>query len=239
MSAPFFFVHVPKTGGTTFWMHVRENFPIESVYPNRFDDPNLFEAYMDVEYVRAVSPERRARTRCYSGHLPAFVVDLVAPDAVMLTVLREPVGRVVSFLKEEQRRVRPDDRSSLEAVYETWRGTPYVTNQQYRLFAPAGDSGVRTFLDDVAVDAAGLERAKAYVDRADVLGLHDHYDEFLAELTARFGWVFGDVGNRRVGQDASLSSALRARIVADNEADLALYDYACRSHDARRRRARS
>jgi hypothetical protein len=99
----FFFVHVQKTGGTTLWMHVRENFPIEAVYPNRFDDADLFSAYLDIDYITSLPPERVDRIRCFAGHVPYFVTELLGGNFVTMTVLRDPVERVLSFLQDRQR----------------------------------------------------------------------------------------------------------------------------------------
>jgi hypothetical protein len=225
----FFFVHVQKTGGTTLWMHVRENFPIEAVYPNRYDDPDLLRAYLDIEYMTSQPEARIARTRCFAGHVPYFVTERLAPEFTTLTVLRDPIDRVVSLLKEEQRALAQRGREvSLDEAYEEMpdRGH-YVENHATKLFGARPDAGFRTFME-ITLDDRALGRAKRNLERIDVLGLHESYDDFLDELRRRFGWKLEDVGRHRVGQAAEVSSALRRRIVADNEADLALYEHARR-----------
>src|SRR5215471_6192155 len=102
----FFFVHVMKTAGTTFVLQLGSEFPGSAMYPTGgidWHDPNDVAPYMSVPRLLALPPERRAQIRMYSGHFPYFACEQVDSQLVTLTLLRDPVERVVSMLKQLKR----------------------------------------------------------------------------------------------------------------------------------------
>jgi hypothetical protein len=95
-----------------------------------------------------------------------------------------------------------------------------------------------SYMDEIKVDDDRLRIACENLEKVDVVGLHEHYHEFLDEIRSRFGWRFDEVANWHVSeQSAPVSDAFRRRIAADNAADMAFYEYARGLHA--RRRARS
>ena len=66
-----------------------------------------------------------------------------------------------------------------------------------------------------------------------MLGLHDQFDDFCAELQSRFGWQLGEplYANRTPTEEVAAS--LRARIAADNALDLELWEHAREIYRAR------
>jgi len=213
----YFFVHVMKTGGTSFVFQLLRNFDADSVYPHEALDrrsPTDVEPYTSVALLEQLSPERRAGIRVYTGHVPFAARVLMGPDVATLTLLREPVARTVSVLKHFKR-LWPRYRDlSLDAIYDdelVYRH--FCENFQARVFAIEPGDRTRSFasaaeydalraaLDDpthlsaalgpdatVVVDADRLERAKHNLATVDVLGVNDGFDAFIAELRDRFGW---------------------------------------------------
>jgi hypothetical protein len=103
---PFFFIHVMKTGGTSFVFDVLKTFPAEQVYPNKTLDrryPTDIAPYTSIEHLLEISPERRADIRVYAGHFPYMACEMMGIDFVKLTLLRHPVDRAISVLKQFKR----------------------------------------------------------------------------------------------------------------------------------------
>mgnify|MGYP003573496753 FL=1 len=92
------FLHIPKTAGTSLRRIVEQQVPADrllSLYPPF--------APSDGERVR----ERlMSGTRYLFGHLNYGVHKIVAVDARYITLLREPVSRVVSYYRHQ--RTQPD-----------------------------------------------------------------------------------------------------------------------------------
>jgi hypothetical protein len=89
--------------------------------------------------------------------------------------------------------------------------------------------GALTALD---FDDTHLERAKrSLVDRVDVWGLQEHFDDFCTELTRRFGWNLGAPLFANPTKPVEVTQDFRERIARDNALDVELYRYALRLHE--------
>jgi hypothetical protein len=259
MSPPprFLFIHVMKTGGTSFVFHLLQQFAPDEVYPSATLDrrhPADAEPYASIPQLEAITAERRAGIRIYSGHFPYMVRDLIGPDINTLTLLRNPVDRTVSVLKQFKRLYDRYRDLSLDAIYDdAFVFRHFVENHQTKLFSVTAadrprmlaaaigyqefrdhlessraDGGGRS--DTIAVDADRLAAAKANLAQVDVVGVNERFDEFVEALRARFGWwPSGMAGDARANVSAESSEAspeLRARIARDNAFDVELYEYA-------------
>src|SRR4051794_40270679 len=213
----FFFVHVMKTGGTSFVFQLLRNFDADAVYPHQALDrlsPTDVEPYASTTALEQLTPERRAGIRVYTGHFPFAARDAMGADVATLTLLRDPVGRTVSVLKHFKR-LWPRYRDlSLDAIYDDeFVFRHFCEHFQTRMFALTPADRTRSFASAVdfvtmrramesasgeaaalgpaatiVVDADRFERAKANLALVDVLGINDAFGAFIAELRERFGW---------------------------------------------------
>lgn len=232
MSDRLFFVHIMKTGGTTLLYTFIANFQPGEVYPDRENDRDSFVAYTDVSRLLTLPEERGRAIRAYSGHFPYAVVKLMPGRFVTMTVLRDPVERTISYLK--QCRDTHEFRDlPLEQIYEDPLQYPIaIRNYQAKVFALTSADDPLTVMSPIEIDERRLAIAKANLDEIDILGLHDHYDEFTARVNERFGWPQTPMPPRRVGRSGDAPSSLRRRIADDNAADIEFYEYA---HELSRR----
>jgi hypothetical protein len=237
-----FFVHVMKTGGATFRQHVYNNYGPGEVYPDLqldFKPDDLYRPNFRISYLFALEPARRARIRAYMGHFPYVVRDLLGIEPLTLTILRDPVDRTISYLKH-CKRYHPQHRElTLEEIYaDPFYYPKFIENHQAKVFSMTREDELISFMDVITVDDDRLRIACDNLEKVDVLGLHEHYDEFLADIHSRFGWRFDEVPDWHVSEESSpVSEAFRRRIATDNAADMAFYRYAQSLHA--RRRAKS
>ena len=223
---PYFFVHVMKTAGMTFNRHIRANFPDTALYPGPDDNGA---GYWVIERLRDAIRTQRGDVRVWRGHFPYFVAGWV-PDAVTLTLLREPVARTVSLLQQRRTLEFPD--RSLEELYDDagFRARE-LGNHQTKIFSLAEDEQVATYLAPVDIGPDRLETAKQVLESVDLLGVQEHFDSFLTELRRNWGWAIGEVPRVNVGGPPTASRALRRRIAEDCALDAELYEHACRLLD--------
>jgi hypothetical protein len=228
-----FFIHIMKTGGTTFLYNLMAQYGPGEMYPDPALDRDTFAAYTELRYLLSLPEERTATIRAYSGHFPYVATQLLPGPFVTLTVLRDPIERTISYLKQ-CRDLERFHEASLEQIYEDpWQFAIAIENYQTKVFAMTREDGFGSIMDGLTIDEGRLSIAKENLRAIDILGLNDRYDEFLAEVTCRFGWSTLPSPNRRVSEPTDVPVSLRRRIAEDNAYDLEFYEYARDVHAAR------
>lgn len=220
---PYFFVHVMKTAGMTFNHHIKNNFPRDTIYPGADDLTGV--DYWVVDRLRAAVAERADEIRLWHGHFPYFVTDLL-PNAITLSVLREPVARIVSLLDQHRRQNAPE--LDLEEIYDdplVFRRT--VLDHQTKIFSMTEDDEINAWTQHIDVDDRRFEMAKARLGEVDLLGFQEDFDSFLATLRDRWGWTIQPVERVNTADERPVvSDAFRRRIIEDNAYDMAFYEFA-------------
>jgi hypothetical protein len=241
----YFFVHVMKTGGMSLFQQFRQNFPLDQLYPTRDVDIRFDGKFrhLELSYLLGIAPERRDRIRLYAGHFPYVACEMLGGGFVTMTLLREPVERTISLLRQFQRTVEwigpnhdgepPPAGRTLEDVYDD--ATVFdalIHDHQTKIFSMTTGDRPQSYRQSIDVDASRLELAKRNLAQVDVVGLMDSYDEFLDELAARFGWdIRHDIRSNEAPAEVEpepVSDALRARIQSDNAIDVEFFEYATR-----------
>ena len=145
----FFFVHMMKTGGTSFAFQLRKHFQPREVYPSvGFDlrDETDVAGYVSISRLLRLSPERRADVRVYTGHFPFVASDLLDLDLVNLTLLRDPVDRTISLLKHFKRVSKLYNSKPLEEIYDDpFVFAHFIENHQTRLFSVTAEDKPEVF----------------------------------------------------------------------------------------------
>jgi hypothetical protein len=230
----FLFIHVMKTAGTTFVQSLRRQFPGAEMYPSRGFDwftPTDYEAYLSIARLLDVSADRAERIRMYTGHFPYFVRDLIDPALFTITLLRDPVERTISVLKQFKRLEERCRGLTLDEIYEDEDLRRfYIEDHQTKVFALGPHDEARTIMRPITIDDARFDIAKQNLAAVDVIGLTERYDEFVEGLRRSLGWWPAGVGNddraNASTEDWSVEPALRRRIADDSRYDLELYAYA-------------
>jgi len=238
----FFYVHIQKAAGTELRERLKRHFaPPQRMYPDPTDgDVFAVAPQVSVRQLLARWELRKAEIEIITGHFPYSTTELLDAEFVTLSVLREPVERTLSQLRHH-RKMNPQARDvPLEAIYEEVFRPALFANHMVKMFSLTAEEIAVSAANDtwamvmrVEFTPERLARAKEQVTNLDVLGLHDHFDEFCDELQSRFGWRLGDplYANRTAVEEVPPS--LRARIAADNAMDVELFEYACALHHDR------
>jgi hypothetical protein len=220
----WFFVHLQKTGGTAMLRRLRHQFGVDAVYP-RPEEQGTPETVLDVDRLRRRLAEEGDAIRCVTGHFPLATVDLLDGEWSTFTVLRDPVDRVLSFLRH-QGEVEPRfEGRSLEEIYDDpVTSSGLVHEHMVKMLSLEADEMTDGALTPVVVDDDRLARARRNLDtRIDVVGLQEDFEGFCAALEAAFGWDLGEAVFMNRTRPLPAPPGLTERIAADNPYDLALY----------------
>lgn len=156
MPKPVFFVHVMKTAGTTLSHALRNHYSAAAIYPAGDSHNKLGQK---VNVVRLLQHAKSAAKPLdfYTVHMPAWLAFHVAPRHQHITLLREPVARTISHLRQI---VRGTDATSLEEIYDHPEWHARLVNYQTRLFCLSYEDHCR-HQEQVRAD---MERLKLSVE---------------------------------------------------------------------------
>ena len=215
------FLHVPKTAGTTLNRLIEWEYPIFQMYSV---DPVFFT--WSASHLRRLSPRRLKKTRMFKGHMVFGLHEILPQPATYITVLREPIERVMSaFYYMSSYILHPKYRKFRR---EQWTLEDFVRrlprdNVQCKILAGADYNSPCT--------KEIFERAKENLFKHfSVVGLSERFEESLALMKLRFGWDLWRYSSFNVTRTrprkADLPRATLDLIAAKNSFDIALYECA-------------
>ena len=223
----WFFVHMHKTAGTALLQRLRIQFAEEAVYPTVADNWAHF-ATMHLDLLRQRFAEHGDRIRVITGHFPLCTTELLGVPFVTMTVLRDPVERTLSALRDMRERDAEFRGKPLEEIYaDPIKFRCLIQNHMVKMLAITREEMTDGFLTVLDLDTTHLERAKRnLVERIDVWGVQEQFEAFCEELTRRFGWDLGPPRFANRSTPCAPEDGLRDRIAEDNKLDVALYRFA-------------
>lgn len=230
----YFFVHLQKTAGTALFKRLRFAFGEARVYPLPTEQGTP-EVVLGVDRMLARVHAPDADFAVVTGHFPLAAAARIGPDVRTFTVVRDPVERVLSFLRH-QAEVEPRFAGwDLERIYEEPVSTgPLVADHMVRMLSMRPEEMTDGALSPVVLDDDRLRDAcRNLTEHIDVMGLQEEFEVFCADLEAAFGWDLGPSVFMNRTAPAPASDALRRRIAADNRLDRQLYDHAVEHWRAR------
>jgi hypothetical protein len=223
----WFFVHMHKTAGTALAQRLRHEFPPEAVYPT-VADQQAYLPTLQVDLLRRSFEKHGDRLRLITGHFPLCTTERLGVPFATMTVLRDPVERTLSALRDMREHDEAFRDQPLEEIYaDPVRFQCLIHNHMVKMLSMTPDEmtdGVLTVLD---LDSRYLERAKRnLVERVDAWGVQEHFDEFCDELVQRFGWDLGPPRIANASRPFEAEDTFCARIARDNALDVELYRFA-------------
>lgn len=253
---PYFFLHVPKTAGTTF----------TTILGQLFQDKDICPAYYTFELLELNKAELN-KYRLFQGHIYYNVLQgIVNKPLQTLTFVRNPIDHAVSQLQELKRmdklknlKERAIYNRQIEDAIIGWKDNNYsemslqefvdndvnyqnqqvkrfVENDRYLHFDVHKDPPSSVVLTSVNED--DLEVAKKMVANCFFLGVTERFEESLM----LFSYLLGirpvrviprlNVSNNRPSRD-EISPEIRRKITANSALDVQLYEFACQLFDER------
>lgn len=236
----FFVAHMQKTAGTTLRDRLRATWTENQIYPNGDDGPDGRISVISVKHLEECWARRGHEIRLLTGHFPVRTTELLPGDIdwVTVTVLREPVERVLSFLRHQaaRRQRGATEDTPIDEIYDDeFRREVMVRNHMTRMLSMTPEEirlgdGV---LGTVPYDEERLAMAQDALAGLPMFGLQHRLEEFCAELGDRYGLDVGAPLRSNTTEAGEVPEGLVDRIVDDNALDVELFAYATRLYDER------
>lgn len=201
--SPIFFVHIPKTAGTSFRKAAEQLFGSERVLydysPSAAETSSLVQqcVYEEKDLLRFYQTLCSNRVSFLSGHVNAIKFVYLFSVSQTVTFVRDPVQRMVS---EYQHFVR---HHGYEGDLPSFYRKPHFVNRQSKI------------LQNVPLEAMGL------------VGLNEAYEDSLAMFNQRYGLNVQSVDMNMGRPDKATSYELPKEqleeLTALNEQDIRLY----------------
>lgn len=226
-----FFLHIPKTAGTSLRALIEDNLPASDVLRS-WRVRELFEASSLIE------KDELAATRFLMGHLPLALANELPRPVKLVTFLRDPISLAISTFYHHKKMGLIPQSETLESFLETAEGT-YLSNIQTRWLSnfdiPAwrissgGPSRVsaeeQASLAAASAPLGALKRACRVLESLFFLGIVEQYGESVSAMCGTLGWMPRDDASHLNTGDypRDCSAAAMSRLTSLNRLDALLY----------------
>lgn len=219
------FVHIPKTAGRTLRTIIRSQYRPEQICITNPLPGDPFHDYLNLP------TERKAELRIVQGHFAYGLHEHVERPAVYVTMLRDPIARVISYYRFV--RDHPEHRNHATVMEKGLAGfvketqSKQLDNAQLRYLASAQEAPFG------ACTEAMLEQAiRRLNERFVAVGLLEAFDNSILLMRRALGWRLPvyhsiNVSKHRLGDD-ELTDEILGLLRDYNQLDQRLYDHASR-----------
>ena len=231
-------MHILKTGGVSLYVRLQRHFGDQAVYPAPSDgDPADVAPQLFPHILLERWAARRDEIRVVTGHFPLCTAELLGADFTIMTVLRDPVYRTLSYLRHHRDTTPADADRPLEEIYEDpARFRPFIENHMVKMLSMKAEEMSNGMMTVIDLDRRRLRAAKRALRKMDEFGFQEELEAFAKRLERRFGWRLGPPVHENVTRPTDVPDSFRRRIAEDNRLDMELYEYGRRlqrrqSHD--------
>jgi len=222
------FLHIPKAGGTTLTNVIRKNYERDRIY--------TLDGTRDAMLAfKNFSKEKIAKYDCVQGHMGFGFHKLFEGPVHYITILREPIERVISlyfYIKRTPSHYLYESINNLKIGLKDFVSselTHELYNGQTRLLAAENGLGI-TFRDKRRLDDNDLIKAKEHFRKHfAVIGVLERFNDFLLLAQQIFEWknILYEKMNvaANITRFVNIDDEIIGLIRNNNLIDIALYNY--------------
>ena len=232
------FLHIPKTAGTTLSRIIRIK---TGLWPmgNLLNHSLTFGHYQinpiekRLEYIESLPEKQQRRIKLFQGHFGFGVHHQLPKPNFYVTILRDPIERVISSYYQ-LRRGRPEDALAKDMSFEEFVnsgadfGRFLVDNGQVRSIIGTDGNPDGSPFDSLGPEH--LEKAKQNIAKHFAfVGLSERFDESALLLKQILGWKHCHYASANIAPNRKkleeFPSHVIDRVRELNQLDIALYDH--------------
>ena len=222
MNNKIIFLHIPRTGGTTF-RDILERF---------YHSENVIEIKKFIESeetIRTYTKDEQSKIKLIKGHLNFGIHELINGDCKYITFLRDPIKRIVSTFKYANNNVNHSDHDFVRSISLQ----DYIESKRNLLL----DNGITRLLlgpryvFDTAFGTINKKHYSMALDNLDkyfaVAGITERYNESLLVLKNELQWnsPFYSIANKSKKNNELFDLNTNDQIMQCYFYDLKIYNY--------------
>lgn len=231
------FLHIPKAAGSTLAAVIERQFDRHTIYNVRGD-----EVRESINEFKNLSEDKRRQIKCLKGHMSFGLHNYLPLPATYITMLRDPVERVISHysyvLRTPAHYLHKRVASAKMGLREYVRSglSPELSNGQVRLISGIKSVDSISGNNPVSIDILNVAKRNLQ-DYFAVVGLSERFDESLILFKRILGWenvfyIKQNVAVTRFSSQEVYDEETIDVIRNVNRLDLKLYDYAVRMFES-------
>jgi hypothetical protein len=216
------FIHIPKTAGSTLNKIIKSQFPNKSVF--KVDG---LKGDKSIEELRKLDKKERNKIRCVTGHMNFGVHKYLPRPSNYITVLRNPVDRLISLyyfiLRQTEHPLHESivsNNLSLEDFVNSDLASLNLYNVQTRMLS---GSKVKP---EAQLNLAKKNLQKSFI----AVGLTEKFDLSLQLFSEKLGWQVNQYTSVNVTQNRPQKSDIPQHIIQlieeKDSLDMELYEFA-------------
>jgi hypothetical protein len=231
MSTMIRFMHIPKTGGTSFVELLHRQYVQGDAL--RFELGGGPLGY-DVRRYAALERGERARIALFTGHAPIRTGIPEADSCPIITILREPVSRVRSFCQHVSEGKSPyllgtfpPDHFDLDEFLGS--GNRELCNLQARMLLSTGGCRSDEVIKSGSPEEVAARALDSLLNRIFAFGIQEFFDESVVLFADQLGWKkpwYRHLNVRNTGARLTFLPHQDERIRSLNAIDIGLYEAA-------------
>lgn len=217
---PMFFMHIPKTAGTSFRRMLWTLFDEKNILPNQYDLKNNKGLYPSLEEANVKWGSRLDDIYLLAGHYRYGSSDILPKKAkYLLTFLRDPVERAFSLVKHLQRTNPEYKKFSLEDIIS--KNKNILQNGQLVYFLNRDEEKNLKIDQKTRIACHRLEQF-------DFIGITEKFEDSIEWLENDLKYKFPKklyLNTSEQQQIFTEEEKIKAQLLELNKADQVIYDY--------------
>ena len=221
----FYFIHVPKTAGTTFRFLLEKEFNSSETLPSQKDIVANGGRYPNLLNIKKLLDKKANKVRFFTGHYPFIMHNIFKTNVNKLIFLRNPTDRVISnifHMKNNDPRLKDLDP---EEIFE--KGFFHFSNLQTRQLVDNNFDYNMLFFSRNKIPGNLFIKAKLNLDKCDFVGITEYFEASILLANKMFDLNLNPNRKENVTRKKyEISSVLLDRINKLNRMDQKLYKLA-------------
>ena len=178
----FLFIHIPKTGGTSFRFVLNNHFDATDIYPSQDDLKHNGGSYLSQK--EFIKQEQYIGKSVISGHFNINVIKHIKNDSVKtMAFFRNPLDRIISTIKHIQ---------SYNDLYKGADVNLILEENLYQIMH--GQCRAMGFY----IKKRNMNEVRQNIIGLDFIGITEYFEESLKLCNSTFGWELMNIPPKNV-----------------------------------------